>query len=101
MPTEIRNDVPELDGSTALAAGDDDSLDDDMIADVIDLETQKRLWLRALLSYATLDVPAEGDVPKAVHTAAVRCRTAALDRAARILRSDVVDSERRPAAKSD
>jgi len=80
----MANDCGDDDG----LVDDDDSTDDDlatadMLADVIDVETQKRLWVRTIvpvLQLATPDVDADD-----------RTRVAALERVARILRSDMID----------
>ena len=62
--------------------------DDDVVADIIDLETQKRLWVRALiplLQVRSRDSDASGRVQLALDLMHI----AACERISRILRSDL------------
>ncbi len=62
--------------------------DDDLVAEVIDLETQKRLWLRAIIPLIQLR-SRESDPSGRVQLALDLMHIAACERISRILRSDV------------
>jgi len=62
--------------------------DDDVIADVIDLETQKRLWVRALIPLLQLR-SRDSDASGRVQLALDLMHIAACERVSRILRSDL------------
>jgi hypothetical protein len=87
----MANDCGDDDG----LVDDDDSTDDDlatadMLADVIDVETQKRLWVRTIVPVLQLATP-DVDADDRIVAAFIRTRVAALERVARILRSDMID----------
>jgi hypothetical protein len=67
---------------------DDQADDDDITADVIDLETQKRLWLRAMVPLLQLR-KGDSDESDRVQYALDLMHIAACERVARILRSDL------------
>lgn len=67
---------------------DDQADDDDITADVIDLETQKRLWLRAMVPLLQLR-KGDSDPSCRVQLALDLMFIAACERVARILRSDL------------
>ena len=69
---------------------DDDPTNDDLV-EAIDIETQKRLWLRAIVPVLQLELPDASTSPSCVATAATRMKTAAYDRVSRLLRSDMID----------
>lgn len=62
--------------------------DDDVVADVIDLETQKRLWVRALIPLLQLR-SRDSDASGRVQLALDLMHIAACERVCRILRSDL------------
>ena len=67
---------------------DEDSLiDDELVAEIIDLETQKRLWLRALIPLLQLR-SRDSDPSGRVQLAFDLMHIAACERIRRLLRSD-------------
>ena len=66
--------------------------DDDLVADLIDLETQKRLWLRALIPLLQLR-SRDSDPSGRVQLAFDLMHIAACDRVRRLLRSDSPDDQ--------
>ncbi len=70
-----------------------DDADHDFVADVIDLEAQKRLWLRAIVPLLQLR-SRESDPSARVQLALDLMYIAACERVARILRSDLPDAQR-------
>ncbi len=76
----------------------DDDLDDhsptdaDLVADLIDLETQKRLWLRALIPLLQLRSH-DSDPSGRVQLAFDLMHIAACERIRSLLRSDVPDDQ--------
>jgi hypothetical protein len=70
---------------------DDDSPDDDIAADVIDLEIQKRLWLRAIIPLLQLR-SRDSDPSGRVQLAFDLMHIAACERVGRLLRSDCPDN---------
>jgi hypothetical protein len=74
-----------------IEAGDETTADpsaDDMVQEIIDLETEKRLWLRAIIPLLQLrshDTDPSGRVQLAFDLMTI----AACERAGRLLRSDV------------
>lgn len=62
--------------------------DEDVVADVIDLETQKRLWVRALIPLLQLR-SRDSDTSGRVQLALDLMHIAACERVSRILRSDL------------
>lgn len=67
-------------------------IDDDLVAEVIDLETQKRLWVRALIPLLQLR-SRESDPSGRVQLALDLMFIAACERIRRILRSDLPDDQ--------
>lgn len=63
---------------------------DDVIAEVIDLEAQKRLWVRAIIPLLQLKSRNE-DVSGRVQLAMDMMHVAACERVRRLLRSDLPD----------
>ena len=72
---------------------EDSTIDDELLAEVIDLETQKRLWVRALIPLLQLR-SRESDLSGRVQLALDLMHIAACDRIRRLLRSDVEDQQR-------
>jgi hypothetical protein len=72
---------------------EDNSPDDDLVADVIDLETQKRLWLRAIIPLLQLR-SRDSDPSGRVQLAFDLMHIAACERVSRLLRSDCSDNPR-------
>ena len=74
----------------------DDDLDDpsprDLHAEALDLETQKRLWLRAIIPLLQLRSH-DSDPSGRVQLAFDLMFVAACERVSRIMRSDLVDTE--------
>jgi hypothetical protein len=71
---------------------EDNPADDDLVAEVIDLETQKRLWVRALiplLQHRSRDSDPSGRVQLALDLMYI----AACERVGRILRSDLTGDQ--------
>ena len=71
---------------------DDSAIDDELLAEVIDLETQKRLWVRALIPLLQLR-SRETDPSGRVQLALDLMHIAACERIRRLLRSDLSDNE--------
>jgi len=72
---------------------DEDSVvDDELLAEVIDLETQKRLWVRALIPLLQLR-SRETDPSGRVQLALDLMHIAACERIRRLLRSDLSENE--------
>ena len=67
-------------------------IDDDLVADVIDLECQKRLWVRALIPLLQLR-SRESDPSSRVQLALDLTHIAACERIRRLLRSDLPDDQ--------
>jgi hypothetical protein len=67
---------------------DDSPTDDDLVNDIIDLETEKRLWLRAIIPLLQLRSH-EADPSGRVQLAFDLMHIAACERARRLLRSDL------------
>jgi hypothetical protein len=67
-------------------------IDDDLVADVIDLESQKRLWVRALIPLLQLR-SRESDPSSRVQLALDLMHIAACERIRRLLRSDLPDDQ--------
>jgi hypothetical protein len=67
---------------------DETQIDDDLIAEVIDLEAQKRLWVRALIPLLQLR-SRESDPSSRVQFALDLMHIAACERIRRLLRSDL------------
>ena len=67
---------------------DDAPIDDSLVAELIDLETQKRLWVRALVPLLQLRSQ-ESDPSGRVQLAQDMMHIAACERIGRILRSDL------------
>ena len=63
-------------------------IDDELVADVIDLEAQKRLWVRALIPLLQLR-SRESDPSSRVQFALDLMHIAACERIRRLLRSDL------------
>jgi hypothetical protein len=83
----IPAEVPDVDDSI-----DDD--DDECVCQCIDVESQKRLWLRAIIPLLQLMPPddgVDGDPDNRVARSSRLMRAAAYDRVRRILQSDVAD----------
>jgi hypothetical protein len=72
---------------------DDSPTDDDLLADIIDLETQKRLWLRAIIPLLQLR-SRDSDPSGRVQLAFDQVHIAACERVRRLLRSDLPDDQR-------
>jgi len=87
---------PELDDTPPGGASDDESADDDateptadeIAAQIIDLESQQRLWLKAILPLLQMRSP-DADPSDRVQFAFDQMTIAACERAARILRNDL------------
>jgi hypothetical protein len=78
--------------STEDDRDDDNATDDDLIADIIDGESQKRLWLRALIPLLQIrshDTDPSGRVQLAFDLMHI----AACERARRLIRSDLPDDQ--------
>jgi hypothetical protein len=71
---------------------EDNSVDDELVDAVIDLETQKRLWVRALIPLLQLR-SRESDPSGRVQLALDLMHIAACERIRRLLRSDLADNE--------
>ena len=71
---------------------DETSIDDDLLAEVIDLECQKRLWVRALIPLLQLR-SRESDPSARVQLALDLMYIAATERIRRLLRSDLPDDQ--------
>ena len=71
---------------------EDNATDDDLVAAVIDLETQKRLWVRALIPLLQLR-SRDSDPNGRVQFALDLMHIAACERVGRILRSDLPDNQ--------
>ena len=71
---------------------DDSPTDDDLLADIIDLETQKRLWLRAIIPLLQLR-SRDSDPSGRVQLAFDLMHISACDRVRRLLRSDLPDDQ--------
>jgi hypothetical protein len=71
---------------------DDSPTEDDLVADLIDLETQKRLWLRALIPLLQLR-SRDSDPSGRVQLAFDLMHISACDRVRRLLRSDLPDDQ--------
>jgi hypothetical protein len=71
---------------------DDSAVDDELLAEVIDLETQKRLWIRALIPLLQLR-SRESDPSGRVQLALDLMHIAACERIRRLLRSDLSDNQ--------
>jgi hypothetical protein len=67
-------------------------IDDELVADVIDLESQKRLWVRALIPLLQLR-SRESDPSSRVQLALDLMHIAACERIRRLLRSDLPDDQ--------
>jgi len=81
------------DAISAEDQGDSDSpADDDLVAEVIDLETQKRLWLRAIVPLLQLR-SRDSDPSSRVQLSQDLMHIAACERVSRILRSDLPDDK--------
>jgi hypothetical protein len=74
------------------ALDDDDTADQAMVDEVIDLETQKRLWVRALVPLLRLR-SRDSDPSGRVQLALDLMHIAACERVGRILRSDLPDEQ--------
>ena len=72
---------------------DDTPTDDDLVADIIDLETEKRLWLRAIIPLLQLRSH-DSDPSARVQLSSDLMHIAACERARRLLRSDLPDDQR-------
>ena len=66
--------------------------DDELVADIIDLESQKRLWVRALIPLLQLR-SRESDPSSRVQLALDLMHIAACERIRRLLRSDLPDDQ--------
>jgi hypothetical protein len=71
---------------------EESSIDDELVADVIDLESQKRLWVRALIPLLQLR-SRESDPSSRVQLALDLMHIAACERIRRLLRSDQPDDQ--------
>jgi hypothetical protein len=71
---------------------DDSAVDDELLAEVIDLETQKRLWVRALIPLLQLR-SRETDPSGRVQLALDLMHIAACERIRRLLRSDLSNNQ--------
>jgi hypothetical protein len=71
---------------------DDSPTDDDLVAQLIDLETQKRLWLRAIIPLLQLR-SRDSDPSGRVQLAFDLMHISACERARRLLRSDLPDDQ--------
>ena len=80
------------DASLTDDPAEENASDDDLIADVIDLETQKRLWLRAIIPLLQLR-SRESDPSVRVQLALDLLHIAACERVGRLLRSDLADDQ--------
>jgi hypothetical protein len=67
-------------------------IDDELVADIIDLESQKRLWVRALIPLLQLR-SRESDPSSRVQLALDLLHIAACERIRRLLRSDLPDDQ--------
>jgi hypothetical protein len=67
-------------------------IDDELVADIIDLESQKRLWVRALIPLLQLR-SRESDPSSRVQLALDLLHIAACERIRRLLRSDLTDDQ--------
>jgi hypothetical protein len=67
-------------------------IDDELVADIIDLESQKRLWVRALIPLLQLR-SRESDPSSRVQLALDLVHIAACERIRRLLRSDLPDDQ--------
>ena len=67
---------------------DDDLNDDDLAAAIVDLETQKRLWLRSIIPLLQLRTH-DSDPSSRVQFAFDLMHIAACERVSRLLRSDL------------
>jgi hypothetical protein len=67
-------------------------IDDELVADIIDLESQKRLWVRALIPLLQLR-SRESDPSSRVQLALDLLHIAACERIRRLLRSDLPDEK--------
>jgi hypothetical protein len=67
-------------------------IDDELVADIIDLESQKRLWVRALIPLLQLR-SRESDPSSRVQLALDLVHIAACERIRRLLRSDLTDDQ--------
>jgi hypothetical protein len=72
--------------------GEDTSCDDDLVAEVIDLESQQRLWLRAIVPLLQLRSQ-ESDPSGRVQLALDMMHVAACERVGRLLRSDLGENQ--------
>ena len=79
--------------SPAPDLDDDNPTDDDLVAEIIDLETEKRLWLRTLIPLLQLRSH-DTDPSGRVQLASDLMHIAACERARRLLRSDLPDDQR-------
>ena len=84
----MKEDIPPPDDDR----DDDNAIDDELLAEVIDLETQKRLWVRALIPLLQLR-SRETDPSGRVQLALDLMHIAACERIRRLLRSDLSDNE--------
>ena len=71
---------------------DDSPTDDDLVAQLIDLETQKRLWLRAIVPLLQLR-SRDSDPSGRVQLAFDLMHISACERVRRLLRSDLPDDQ--------
>jgi hypothetical protein len=71
---------------------DDSPTADDLVAELIDLETQKRLWLRALIPLLQLR-SRDSDPSDRVQLAFDLMHISACERVRRLLRSDLQDDQ--------
>ena len=71
---------------------DDSPTDDDLVAQLIDLETQKRLWLRAIIPLLQLR-SRDSDPSGRVQLAFDLMHISACERVRRLLRSDLPDDQ--------
>jgi hypothetical protein len=71
---------------------DDSPNDDDLVAQLIDLETQKRLWLRAIIPLLQLR-SRDSDPSGRVQLAFDLMHISACERVRRLLRSDLPDDQ--------
>jgi hypothetical protein len=72
---------------------EDAALSDDLVAEVIDLEAQKRLWVRALVPLLQLR-SRDSDPSGRVQLALDMMHIAACERICRVLRGDLSDEPR-------
>lgn len=88
MCDETPSRATDDDGIDTIDENGDDPTSDDMLAEIIDLETQKRLWLRAITPLLQMR-SREDDPSGRVQLALDMMHIAACERISRILRSDL------------